>query len=119
MSLFLFCVFECLPVCISMHHVHTVPFGPKRRSSVPWNWICELSVWVLGTELSSSARATNAHSCQDIAPAPASHLTMLDLPMRFNISDKHRQYLLLFLSRINALTLLFLRYSLGESVTAI
>ena len=33
-----FLYMECLPVCMSVHHMHAVPMEARRGHQIPWNW---------------------------------------------------------------------------------
>lgn len=53
---------DVLPVCMSLHHMHSVPTEARRRCRVTQNysykWL-SATVWMVGTEPRSSGKATS------------------------------------------------------------
>ena len=64
---------ECVPACLSVHHVHAGTWGQKRVLDL-LELVLQVAVscprWVLGTERGSSGRTLSVLSHWAISPAP-------------------------------------------------
>ena len=82
-------MFMCLPACMFMHHVCTVPKEARKGCWIPWNWNYSYlwaAMWVLGIEPGPSGRpASSLNHWASLQPQPREFLILISLSFLYSL----------------------------------